>query len=54
MPDKLPEYLFAHDYSRKKIESSVTDFQKQSNYQHNFKVFQRELTEHNYFKPFKP
>jgi GT2 family glycosyltransferase len=54
MPDKLPEYLFAHDYSRKKIESSVTDFQKQSNYHHNFKVFQRELTEHNYFKPFKP
>jgi hypothetical protein len=54
MPDKLPEYLFAYDYGRKKIESSVSDFQKQSNYQHNFKVFQRELTEHSYFKPFKP
>ena len=54
MPNNLPLYLFAYDYGRKKIESSVTDFQKQSNYQHNLKVFQRELTEQPTYKPFKP
>jgi len=52
MPNKLPDYLFAHDYTSN-IESSLTDKQKQSNYQHNLKVFSKEVNEHPYYKPFE-
>lgn len=53
MPDKLPEYLFAYDYAGK-IESSLNDKSKQTNYMHNFDVFKKELTEQPMYKPFKP
>lgn len=52
MPNKLPVMLYAYDYN-KKIESSISNEEKQKNYQHNMKVFQRELVEHNTYKPFK-
>lgn len=52
MPEDLNKYLFAYDY-KKKIESSVSDIQKRSNYEHNLKVFQRELTEPLTRKTFK-
>ena len=53
MPDRLPTYLFAHDYNSK-IESSITDVKKQENYQHNFNIFQEELKEQPIHKKFKP
>lgn len=54
MPDKLPNYLFAHDYEGEKIESSISDEAKQKNYQHNFTIFQEELRKHQPHKKFKP
>lgn len=53
MPDKLNDYLYAWDYIGK-INSSISNNDKLTNYEHNYKIFQKELTERLIYKSFKP
>lgn len=53
MPRDLRELIYSCDYEGEQIESSVTEAEKKSNYEHNSSIF---LEEHKHigFKPFKP
>lgn len=53
MPRDLNEFIYSSDYAGEKIESSITETQKKSNYADNLSIFMEELSGGKIYKTFK-